>query len=220
VGVKIVGKKRRITKENAKKFASNTGSGAKKIASKTSLGAKKIASKTSSGAKRIASAPGRKVRQKMATLNDRMLAVQWTPKKMINEYIRFNMTGIFNSIFAYIVYELFYWINLTDTYRAQSAWAACILIGQVECHYAHYRFTFGSAANYLASLRWAVIIYTTILILSTIIFHIMVTEMDIYHRFAWLINIVLFGFVNFAFLRWLAFPPEFDKSLLHTLDGE
>ena len=213
-------KKRRITKENAKKLVSKTGSGAKKIASKTGAGAKKIASKTGAGAKRIASAPGRKVKQKMSILNDRMMAVQWTPKKMINEYIRFNITGIFNSIFAYLVYELFYWINLTDTYRSQSAWAVCILIGQVECHYAHYRFTFGSAADYLASLRWAVIIYTTILILSTIIFHLMITEMDIYHRFAWLINTVLFGFVNFAFLRWLAFPPEFDKSLILILDGE
>jgi len=194
----MVEKKRRITKENAKKLASKTGS----------------------GAKRIASAPGRKVKQKMTTLNDRMLAVQWTPKKMINEYVRFNITGVFNSIFAYIVYELFYWINLTDTFRSESAWAACILIGQIECHYAHYRYTFGSAANYLASLRWAAMIYTTILVLSTVTFHIMVAEMEIYHRYAWIINTILFGFVNFAFLRWLAFPPEFDKSTLHILEEE
>tara|TARA_B100001179_G_C18535576_1_gene379172 strand:- start:57 stop:638 length:582 start_codon:yes stop_codon:yes gene_type:complete len=191
-------KKRRITRESTKNLMVKTGS----------------------GAKRIATAPGRKVKQKMDNLNERMVAIEWTPRTMIDEYIRFNITGTFNSIFAYLIYELFYWINLTDAYRSQAAWAACILIGQIECHYAHYRFTFGSAASYLTSLRWAVTIYTTILVLSTITFHLMVTEMEIYHRYAWVINIVLFGFVNFAFLRWLAFPPESDKSHVDSVEEE
>jgi putative flippase GtrA len=212
VGVSFVEKKRRMTRENAKKIVSKTGAGAKKAG----VGAKKIGS----SAVKIAGAPGRKIKVRMDTLNDRMLAVKWTPKKMINEYVKFNIVGIFNSIFAFIIYELFYWINLSDTYRPQAAWAACILIGQVECHYAHYRFTFGSAANYLQSLKWAATIYSTILVLSTISFHILIEELLIYHRYAWAINTVLFGFVNFAFLRWLAFPPELDKSLLSVLEEE
>ena len=205
-------KKRRMTRGNAKRIVAKTGAGAKKAGAS----AKKIGS----SAVKIASAPGRKMKLKMGTLNDRMVAVKWTPKKMINEYVKFNIVGIFNSIFAFIIYELFYWINLTDTYRPQAAWAACILIGQIECHYAHYRFTFDSAANYLQSLKWAAKIYTTILVLSTISFHILIEELLIYHRYAWAINTILFGFVNFAFLRWLAFPPEFDKSLLSALEEE
>jgi putative flippase GtrA len=212
VGVSFVGKQRRMTRENAKKIVLKTGAGAKKAG----VGAKKIGS----GAVKIASAPGRKIKVRMGNLNDRMVAVKWTPKKMINEYVKFNIVGIFNSIFAFIIYELFYWINLSDNYRPQAAWAACILIGQIECHYAHYRFTFGSAANYLQSLKWAASIYSTILVLSTISFHILIEELLIYHRYAWAINTVLFGFVNFAFLRWLAFPPELDKSLLSALEEE
>ena len=50
--------------------------------------------------------------------------------------------------------------------------------------------------------------------------HIFVEELEINHRFAWAINTVLFGYVNFAFLRWLAFPPEFDKSHLSRLEEE
>jgi hypothetical protein len=57
-------------------------------------------------------------------------------------------------------------------------------------------------------------------VLSTISFHILIEELLIYHRYAWAINTVLFGFVNFAFLRWLAFPPELDKSLLSVLEEE
>lgn len=212
MGVSFVGKKRRMTRENAKKIVSKTSAGAKKAG----VGAKKIGS----GAVKIAGAPGRKMKVRMNTLNDRMVAVKWTPKKMINEYVKFNIVGIFNSIFAFIIYELFYWINLSDNYRPQAAWAACILIGQIECHYTHYRFTFGSAANYLQSLKWAATIYSTILVLSTISFHILIEELLIYHRYAWAINTVLFGFVNFAFLRWLAFPPEQDKSLLGVLEEE
>lgn len=208
----FVGKQRRLTRENAKKIVSKTGAGAKKAG----VGAKKIGS----GAVKIAISPGRKMKVRMGNLNDRMVAVKWTPKKMINEYVKFNIVGIFNSIFAFIIYELFYWINLSDNYRPQAAWAACILIGQIECHYTHYRFTFGSAANYLQSLKWAASIYSTILVLSTISFHILVEELLIYHRYAWAINTVLFGFVNFAFLRWLAFPPELDKSLLSALEEE
>ena len=66
-----MGKKRRMTRENAKKIVSKTGAGAKKAGA---------------GAVKIAGAPGRKVKVKMGSLNDRMVAVKWTPKKMINEY--------------------------------------------------------------------------------------------------------------------------------------
>lgn len=194
----ILEKKRRITKEKAKKFASKTGS----------------------SAKRIASAPGRKVKQKMDGLNERMVAIEWTPKKMIKEYLRFNVTGLFNSAFAFIIFEFFYWMNLSGDYRAQLAWSLSYFIGQIEAHFTHYKFTFKSAANYTNSLRWAVTVYTTILIISTITMHIFVEELEIYHRFAWAINTVLFGYVNFAFLRWLAFPPEFDKAHLSIIEEE
>jgi hypothetical protein len=38
--------------------------------------------------------------------------------------------------------------------------------------------------------------------------------------YAWPINAVLFGYVNFAFLRWLAFPPEQDRVLLNNMEEE
>ncbi len=168
----------------------------------------------------VAGAPARRVKGGMNKLNTRMVNIDWTPRKMLKEYLRFNITGLFNSLFAFIIYEIFYWINLTDAYRAQAAWAVCVIIGQVEAHYTHYRFTFGSAAHYTTSLKWAVTIYSTILVLSTITMHIFVEELDIFHRYAWLINTVLFGYVNFAFLRWLAFPPEFDRDHLESIEEE
>jgi len=196
--VSFVEKKRRVTRENAKKIVSKTGA----------------------GAKRIAVAPGRKMKQKMNNYNERMLAIEWTSKKMLHDYFRFNVVGVFNQLFTLTLYASFYWANLWPEHRAVAAWVLSVFIGQIEAHYMHYRFTFNSASNYWTSFKRTMTIYTTILIFSTISETILVERMLMYHWHAWGINTVLFGYVNFASLRWLAFPPEQDKSLLGLLEEE
>jgi len=218
--VKRVAKERRITRENAKNLAWKTGSGAKKLAVKGGSGAKRLAVKTGSGAKRVASKRGRKVKKRMDDYDERMLAVEWTSKKMLHDYFRFNVVGIFNQSFTLVLYASFYWANLWPEHRAVTAWVLGVFIGQIEAHYMHYRFTFKSASNYWTSFKRTMTIYTTILIFSTISETILVEGMQIYHWYAFGINAVLFGYVNFAFLRWLAFPPEQDKFLLNKMEEE
>gem|GEM_PF-167567 len=213
-------KERRITRENAKNLAWKTGSGAKKLAVKGGSGAKRLAVKTGSGAKRVASKRGRKVKKRMDDYDERMLAVEWTSKKMLHDYFRFNVVGIFNQSFTLVLYASFYWANLWPEHRAVTAWVLGVFIGQIEAHYMHYRFTFKSASNYWTSFKRTMTIYTTILIFSTISETILVEGMQIYHWYAFGINAVLFGYVNFAFLRWLAFPPEQDKFLLNKMEEE
>ena len=218
--MKRVAKERRITRENAKNLAWKTGSGAKKLAVKGGSGAKRLAVKTGSGAKRVASKRGRKVKKRMDDYDERMLAVEWTSKKMLHDYFRFNVVGIFNQSFTLVLYASFYWANLWPEHRAVTAWVLGVFIGQIEAHYMHYRFTFKSASNYWTSFKRTMTIYTTILIFSTISETILVEGMQIYHWYAFGINAVLFGYVNFAFLRWLAFPPEQDKFLLNKMEEE
>ena len=218
--MKRVAKERRITRENAKNLAWKTGSGAKNLAVKGGSGAKRLAVKTGSGAKRVASKRGRKVKKRMDDYNERMLAVEWTSKKMLQDYFRFNVVGIFNQSFTLVLYASFYWANLWPEHRAVAAWVLSVFIGQIEAHYMHHRFTFKSASNYWTSFKRTMTIYTTILVFSTISEYIFVERMLIYHWYAWGINTVLFGYVNFAFLRWLAFPPEQDKFLLNKMEEE
>ena len=191
-----------MTRENAKKIVSKTGAGAKKAGA---------------GAVKIAGAPGRKMKQKMNNYNERMLAIEWTSKKMLHDYFRFNVVGVFNQLFTLTLYAYFYWANLWPEHRAVAAWVLSVFIGQIEAHYMHYRFTFNSASDYWTSFKRTMTIYTTILLFSTISETILVERMLMYHWHAWGINTVLFGYVNFASLRWLAFPPEQDKSLLGVL---
>lgn len=194
-----------MTRESAKRIVSKTGASAKKAGA---------------SAVKIAKSPGRKIKQKMNDYNERMDAIEWTTKKMLKDYIRFNMVGVFNQMFTLILYSSFYWINIWPEHRAVAAWVLSVFIGQIEAHYTHYRFTFGSTNDYWTSFKRTMTIYTIILCFSTISEYILVESMSIYHWHAWAINTVLFGYVNFAFLRWLAFPPEFDKSLLSALEEE
>ena len=191
-------KERRLTRKNAKNMAVRTGS----------------------GAKRMASSSGRRMKQRVINLNERMVAIEWTPKKMIHEFMKFNITGTFNTAFAFLLYEIFYWLNLWDSHRAVAAWVVSAFIGQVEAHFMHYRYTFKSGVVYLTSLKWAVICYSSLLVVSTISEYILVEQMFIHHRFAWAINTCMFGFINFALIRWLSFPPEQDLEHLRRIEEE
>lgn len=207
--MKSVAKERRIIRENAKNLARKTGSGAKRLAVKTG-----------SRAKRAATTRGRRVKKKMDDYDERMLAVEWTSRKMLRDYLRFNVVGVFNQAFTLVLYASFYWANLWPEHRAVTAWVLAVFIGQIEAHYMHYRFTFKSASNYWTSFKRTMTIYTTILVFSTISETILIERMLIYHWYAFGINTILFGYVNFAFLRWLAFPPEQDKLLLSKMEEE
>ena len=188
------GKKRRITRESARNLVTRTGS----------------------GAKRIATAPGRKVRGKVVQVRARMKAVQWTPGKMMVEYIRFNITGLVNVSIFFLLYEVLYRINIWPEHRAVAAWAVALFLSSIESHWAHYRFTFKSGAPYLTSLRWGLTVYGTQLVLSTTSEYLLIEKWDVNHRVAWLVNTCLFGFATFACLRWLAYPPELDTEPLTT----
>ena len=209
-GARVVGTK---VGSGIRKVGSQAGNQAKRAGS----GARKAgvgAARAGAGAARLALVPGKRMKSGMNNLNERMVEVEWTPSVMVKEYVRFNLTGIFNTIVFLLLYELFYWLNLWGEHRAVSAWVVAAVISQVQSHFTHYRFTFGSEAPYLQSLKWAMIVYTTALALSTTSEYYLIEVMGIYHRLAWLINALFFGFMNFAALRWLAFPPEYDRLIL------
>lgn len=212
-GVKAVSTK---ASSGARTALGKAGSGAKTVASKAGSGAKRVgggAVRVGAGAVSLASSPGKRVKGGMNNLNMRMEAVSWTPKVMMKEYVRFNITGIINTSIFFLIYEFFYWLVLWNDHRAVSAWVVAAIISQIQSHFTHYKYTFNSGAPYLASLKWATIVYTTALAFSTMSEYYLIEIMDIHHRLAWAINALFFGFMNFATLRWLAFPPEHDKSI-------
>ena len=94
------------------------------------------------------------------------------------------------------------------------------IIGNVEAHYMHYRFTFKSTFAYYASLNRAFWCYTSQLVITTSLEFFMVEVWLINHNLAWLINTCLFGFLNFVLIRWIAFPPELDDAYLERFSDD
>tara|TARA_B100000959_G_scaffold244032_1_gene267706 strand:+ start:2040 stop:2519 length:480 start_codon:yes stop_codon:yes gene_type:complete len=150
-------------------------------------------------------------------LKIRVGEVGWTSGTVLREFMRFNVTGCFNTAFSFTLYQILYWANIWDAHTAVSAWVVSNIIGNVEAHYMHYKFTFDSSFAYKASLNRAFWCYTGQLVVTTALEFLMIEIWLINHNIAWLINTCVFGFLNFVLIRWLAFPPDLDHSYLGRL---
>ena len=139
--------------------------------------------------------------------------IGWNNKVMLYEFFKFNIAGTFNFIFALVLYEILYWVDLWPGHTAVAAWAVSCAIGNVEAHFMHYRFTFKSKFPYFKSLNRAFWTYTGQLVVTTLSHYMLVEVLFVNHRLAWLVNTCIFGFLNFLLIRWIAFPPEYDELI-------
>ncbi len=124
------------------------------------------------------------------------------------DFVRYFFIACLNSIFMFSIYQLIYWLDLMSTYTAEIAWFFSFIIGTIEAHYVHRRFTFKSTAPYGESLYWVIFVYSIILVLSTLMISSLINTFDIQYQMAWVINNVIFGLFFFAGLRFVAFPLE------------
>ena len=124
------------------------------------------------------------------------------------DFIRYVIIACLNSVFMFALYQLIYWFDPANTYTAEVAWFFSFIIGTIEAHYVHRRFTFKSNAPYGESLYWVIFVYSIILVLSTLTISGLINSFDIQYQLAWVINNCIFGLVYFAGLRFVAFPLE------------
>ena len=153
----------------------------------------------------------------MRSLRRRLDDVGWTKRVMFYEFLRFNIAGTFNFFFALLLYEFLYWLDLWPAHTAVAAWAVSSAIGNVEAHFMHYRFTFKSTFSYFVSLNRAFWTYSAQLVVTTSAHYLMVEVLLLHHRISWLVNTCVFGFINFLLIRWIAFPPELDKTYIDNM---
>ena len=124
------------------------------------------------------------------------------------DFGRYFVIACLNSVFMFALYQLFYWFNPVESFTGEVAWFFSFILGTIEAHYVHRRFTFKSTASYGESLYWVIFVYSIILVLSTLTISTLIRTFEIQYQLAWVINNCLFGLVYFAGLRLLAFPPE------------
>ena len=98
---------------------------------------------------------------------ERIEANDWNRRVMMVEFFKFSAFGLFNSAFAWILYEVLYKIDLWSEHRAVAAWSVSCTIGMIQAHYVHYKFTFDSNFPYGQSLYRAVVVYASQLLVTT-----------------------------------------------------
>ena len=128
-------------------------------------------------------------------------------RRLLTEYAYFCAVGTLNVIIFFVMYYVAYsLIETSNEYRAAIAWSPSYLISSIISHSMHRWFTFRSTSPYGRSLTLTMIVYTTLLIISTISQAILADRMGFDHLAVWALNTVAFGFLSFIALRFLAFP--------------
>jgi hypothetical protein len=135
----------------------------------------------------------------------------YSVRKMMVEYLRFNAVGVFNVSFFFSLNYFLNWVDLSE-YKSLTVWAPSWGIGAIQAHATHRWITFRSSAPYGESLIWASIVYGVTAILSTTSVFLLVDLSGVNYWIAWAMNTVAFGFAGFVGLRCLAFPPSLDVN--------
>lgn len=122
--------------------------------------------------------------------------------------VKFNLVGFINSLSFWCLYELLFYLHLSLEYRVESAWAIAYATTSILAHFLHFKITFEPDRNYLASMWRTLMVYGSTLVLSTVCEHILVSDYNIHHRLAWIMNTVVFGLLNFMALRYFTFKDH------------
>ena len=131
-------------------------------------------------------------------------------ERLKKQFLRFYFIGFITSTTCWFLYEILYYIKLSDDFHEASSWAISYTITSFLAHYLHYRITFDPNRNYWPSLWRTLLIYMTAMVFSTITDHLLIAS-GMHHRIAWILNMGGFGVLNFFLLRWYAYEDVFSE---------
>ncbi len=139
-----------------------------------------------------------------------------TKKELSGELIRFASLGIFNVGVMLLFFSIirFTQPEINPAFDASIAWFIAYLTTSIMAHHLHRKYTFSSTDGvYKRSLYRALMVYSTVMVLSTIVMYIAV---DIFGFDDFLTAVILnptTGLLNFLGLRLLAFEmPMIDRQ--------
>ena len=154
---------------------------------------------------------GERVRGRVDQAKSGLSEEDYSVRRMIIEYLRFNSVGALNVTFFFALNFFLNWLDLSH-FKSLTVWAPSWMIGAFEAHAAHRWITFRSNAAYRESLMWAGTVYGATAVLSTGSVFLLVDVLQVNYWIAWAMNTIAFGFASFLGLRYLAFPPSLDAD--------
>lgn len=124
-----------------------------------------------------------------------------------SEIFRFILVGGSGVVIGWFVYNIIYFLNPIDAYKATFTWTLAYIFGVWQQHGLHWNFTFErNNLSYFKSLRGSYIAYSMGLFISISVNFSLVEVFEIHHQLAWLFSVGSSVAVNFVFLKKYAFP--------------
>ena len=128
------------------------------------------------------------------------------------EIVRMTLTAILGAGIGYITYEIIYYLNPFEP-RASSSWFIAFIIGIARQHALHRYLTFLHKTPYWRSLIRAYIMYSSSLLISSALNWYLVESLDIHHRLAWLICLLVTALLSLFFLKKFVFKKNWKHYL-------
>lgn len=127
--------------------------------------------------------------------------------RRLPETARLAIVAVLGALIGLVTYEIVYFLNPFEP-RAPTSWLASFAIGVPRQFSLHRWLTFRSAAPYGPRLARAYVLYSAIALLTTALNWLLVEQLGLPHRLAWLACIATTGLVNLFALKPLVFADR------------
>jgi putative flippase GtrA len=124
--------------------------------------------------------------------------------RSLPENYRLVLTACIGALIGFITYELIYFLNPLQP-KASTSWTIAFLIGVARQHALHRWLTFLHDTPYWKSLGRAYVMYSSSLIVTSVVNWILTEQLLIPHRLAWLICLLVNAMISLVFLKRYVF---------------
>ena len=127
--------------------------------------------------------------------------------RRLPETARLAFIAVLGALIGLVTYEIIYFVNPLEP-RASTSWLAAFAIGVPRQYSLHRWLTFSTAVPYGPRLARAYVLYAAIALLTTALNWLLVEQLGLPHRLAWLACITTTGLVNLFALKPLVFADQ------------
>jgi putative flippase GtrA len=124
--------------------------------------------------------------------------------RRLPENLKLVIVAVLGALIGLVTYELVYLVNPFEP-RAPTSWLASFAIGVPRQYSLHRWLTFESSVPFGPRLARAYVLYATIAALTTGENWLLVEQLGLDHRLAWLACVTTTGLINFFALKRLIF---------------
>ena len=118
------------------------------------------------------------------------------------------LTAVLGAAIGWLTYEVIYWFNPFDAYRATTSWFVGFVLGVARQHALHRTLTFTQKSLYWSSLGKAYLFYSISALLGACANYYLTSVLGLHHRLVWLICLGITASISLLFLKRLVFVND------------